>query len=253
MKKTVYLVILSIITVICVFVGCAIHIMGWFKGTFMYGLSGVKISHADMDLESFSGISVDVEVGDLTVMPTDGYGISYDCSERLVPEYRVEDGVLFVKSKANRKWWSNFWFFGKQKSTIVVTVPNDVYMEMISIKADVGDVNIENLRAEDLTVVMNVGDLDILRGEFKNTNINTDVGDVDVENTVFDNMEIYSDVGDVDVMVDGDLEDYDIKMSTDIGDISVNRDKKKKEYISEGKADKKIIIETHVGDSSLRN
>lgn len=250
MKKTVYLTILSVITVICVIIGCGIHIMGWWNGAFLS--MGARVSHTDSDIPAFTGISVDIEVGDLTVRPSDGYRISYDCSKRLIPEYSVKDGVLIITSKAHKNWFWNFWQFGKLKSTINITVPEDVYMELFSVKADVGDVNIEGMKAEGLTIEMNVGDLDVKGCTFKSININADVGDVDVRDAVFDKMEIYSDVGDVDVTGVGDLEDYEVRISTDIGDISVNGEKKKGEYVKEGNTDKKIIIETDVGDSNLR-
>lgn len=250
MKKAVFLTILSVITVICVVVGCGIHIMGWWGGTFLS--AGGRVSHEDSDIPAFTGISVDIEVGNLTVKPSRGYRISYECSKRLIPEYRVEDGVLIITSKAHKKWFWNFWPFGNTKSEITVTVPEDVYLDLFSVTADVGDVNIEDMKAQELTVETNVGDLDINGGTYNSININADVGDVDVRDSVFDRMEIYADVGDVDVTGVGDMEDYGIRMSTDIGDISVNGEKKRGEYVKEGNTDKKIVIETDVGDSNLK-
>lgn len=252
MKKTIYLTILSVITVICVIAGCGIHIMGWWGGRFLT-FAGGRVSHTDKDIPAFTGISVDMEVGDLTVRPSsDGYAISYDCNEKMKPEYRVEAGVLTVTMRARKSWWQNIFTFRELKSSLTINVPYDVYMDMFTVKADVGDVNIEDVKSEVFTVEMNVGDLDVKGGTFKNVNINSDVGDVDVRNVVFDKMGIYSDVGDVDLIGVGNLDDYNIRLSTDIGNLSVNGDKVKGEYVRNGRTDKEITIETDVGDTKIK-
>ena len=109
MKKNIYLTILTIVTVLCIIGGTCYHVIGWgvslaehfvpfFKS--QQEETSTKQSSADnTKLDAFSNISVDVKVMDLTLTKGSDFSISYSASEKLVPEYDVDDGTLVLTQK----------------------------------------------------------------------------------------------------------------------------------------------------------
>ncbi|MCM1106796.1 MAG: DUF4097 domain-containing protein [Blautia sp.] len=258
MKKSVYLTILTVVTVICIIAGSCYHIIGWgvdlmeniFDTPFWSSGeekqdAGPVITDAN-GLEDFSAISVDASVMSLTIQPGETASISYKGNKKLAPTYEVSGNELIVTQNAKiNKFWGN------KKCNVTITVPRDSFYDCIEISSDVGDIDLSRLQGNVLKLETAVGDIDIEDCSFENMEINADVGDVDIEKCSFTTIETNASVGDIDVESAQDLSDYTIDLSTDIGEVSVNDRDYRRSYEQEGVSGKSVSLYNSTGDISL--
>ena len=253
MKKNIYLTILTIVTVLCIIGGTCYHVIGWgvslakrlvpFFKLQQTENSTKQLTADNTKLDDFSKISVDVKVMDLTLTKGSDFSISYSSSEKLVPEYDIEDDTLVLTQKRLKS--DSLMGLDSKKCAVTITVRED--LQTIDISANVGDINVKQITAENLYLDANVGDIDVNACSFEKVVSDANVGDVDFENTSFQNMEISNDVGDVSVSTK-DLSDYQMDLSTDIGEVSVNDKNHRKSYKYSGDSDCKLVIENNTGD-----
>lgn len=250
MKKNIYLTILTIVTVLCIIGGTCYHLVGWgvslAKGiTRNFSLNATEnvgsLTKDTVTLDAFSNITADINVMDLTVTIGKNYSISYSANEKLIPEYEVKDNTLTLKQK-NLKFNN---LAGNKKCTVTITIPDS--LQTLQIDANVGDVDVDGISAENLILNANVGDVDVTNCIFDQVKTDAAVGDVDFENTSFQNMEISNDVGDVSVSAK-DLSDYQMELSTDVGEVSVNDNNYRKSYKHSGDSDYRLVIDNNTGD-----
>ncbi|MGN0414791.1 MAG: DUF4097 family beta strand repeat-containing protein [Agathobacter sp.] len=253
MKKNIYLTVLTIVTVICVIAGSCYHIIGWGVSLADHFVPFFKLKQTEIStkqltadntkLNAFSDISVDVKVMDLTLTQGSDFTISYSASEKLVPEYDVDDGTLILTQKGLKS--DHLMGMDSKKCSVTITVPED--LQTIDINANVGDIDLNQITAESLSLDANVGDIDVSDCSFEKVVSDANVGDIDFENSGFQNMEISNDVGDV--SVSGiDLSDYQLELSTDVGEVSVNDKNYRKSYEQSGNSGCKLTIDNSTGN-----
>ena len=271
MKKTTYLVIISIITIICVIAGSIIHFgemsLGWgFPWGFPWGASGDdKTLEKTVTLDEFSDMEIDLRAMDLTIERGDSYELSYQCNKEIyVPTSGIVDRVLVVKQRHDRIGFN----IGKAKCKMVLTVPEQAVINNIQISNDTGDVKLNNIEGDMLTLDIDTGDLKIEGSTFNKTDIDNDVGDIkltacslgdcNIENNTGDiklsdcsfgrpdgDVHIKNDTGDVVVEGCEDLYLYETDFSTDIGGITVNGNNIKGKHYSE-----KAMLESNLDNIS---
>lgn len=280
MKRNVYLTILTIVTVICIIVGSAVHIVGFglnlasnlFQAWNWDTDNDVDISEGGIstgdgsgapgatssngctatrldatDLESFSGISIDAAVMDLTISPGETYRISWSCRQRrVVPSYEIKDGVLTLSQSG-----SNLWRGNNNSCHVQLTVPADTLFDSISGDVNVGDINFSQLSIQNLDLTANVGDFDLENCSFGSVSIRANVGDVFLERSSFSNLDISADVGDVYVESSEDLSNHAIDLSAGAGDVTVNNQGHRRSYAQSGTNGLSVTIRSNVGDVEL--
>ena len=222
--------VITLVTIVCVLVGCAIHFGGSFGGI------NVNIGNREnqgsvrednIELDSFTRICVDAAVMGLTVEKGDDYKLSYNCTKNLIPEYEVKDGVLYINQKQKNTNW-----IGTNNCNAILTIPDGILLEMVEITSDVGDVNLDRLAIIDLTVYCDVGDVSVQESVIGDAKMELDVGDLDISDSEFESLDVYSDVGDIDIDSAADLSDYTFDIAAELGDIEVNgKDYKDECYI----------------------
>lgn len=268
MKKTTYLVIISVITIVCVIAGSIKNLggikLGWgFPWGFPWGLSdsdNVKVTSIKTDdgnvtadtisLDEFDSVKLDLDIMDVKISEGDEASIHYECSDsRFVPVINCENGVLTAKQK---KVKLNFNTKGI-KCKMVLTIPRGKKLKDIDVNDSVGDVKSENITGDVFNASLSTGDLKIAAGSFDEINISSstgdiklndcnlgnatisgNTGDIELEDCVFDdakgNMSISTNTGDVKIKGCNDLGLYKTDFKTDIGDVSVNGKEYKKHY-----------------------
>ena len=104
MKKNVYLIILTLVTVICIIGGTCYHLVGW-GVSFLSHLpfasfysdsddtesSGTTLSTGTVLLPSFNTVKIDSKVMNLSIEKGDDYSIQCDTTEKLNPKYEIKD------------------------------------------------------------------------------------------------------------------------------------------------------------------
>ncbi len=281
MKKTVYIVIISIVTIFCVIAGTIIRFgdfnIGW---GFPWGMesNSAKISKS-VSLEDFGNVDINLNVMDIEVVEGSEASAYYECSkERYVPEIDVENGTLVIRQKNNKKF--NFSDFKNIRCKMLLTVPTGVNYKEFKISNNTGDVKINGVECDQFTLNADTGDIKLNDCKSDKTDIDNDTGDVklidcslgdckidndtgDIKLTDCDfatsegNMSILNNTGDVEVEGCPDVGLYETDFSTDIGDISVNGRDESKHYtedaVLESNTDniRKFTIKTDIGDVTV--
>ena len=279
MKKNVYLIILTLVTVICIIGGTCYHLVGW-GVSFLSHLpfvsfysdsddtesSGTTLSTGTVLLPSFNTVKIDSKVMNLSIEKGDDYSIQCDADKKLNPKYKIKDNTLIVSQKQKIKVHN---FMKNPKCSVHITIPEDTTLELINVDGSVGDINLSNLDITTLKIDSSVGDIEIddcktdsididastavveLNGcEANEINVDTSVGDTVIKDNIFETLYVDGSVGDVKVNSSKDLSGYAYDLDTSIGDVSINGVSHKKEYQQKG-SDGKITVDNSTGDISI--
>ena len=279
MKKNVYLIILTLVTVICIVGGTCYHLVGW-GVSFLSPLpfasfysdsddtesSGTTLSTGTVSLPSFNTVKIDSKVMNLSIEKGDDYSIQCDSTEKLNPKYEIKDKTLIVSQKQKIKVHN---FMNTQKCSVHITIPEDTTLELINVDGATGDINLSNLDVTTLKIDNSVGDvkmddcktdsidIDTSTGDVKlngceanEINVDTSVGDTVLKDITFEKLYVDGSVGDVKVSSPKDLSDYAYDLDTSIGEVSINGVSHKKEYQQKGTGGK-ITVDNSTGDISI--
>lgn len=262
MKRAIYLSILGVITAICIVFGI-VRSIGRFADGIWKNDPGNMVTLEPQSLDAFEKMDFDTEVLSVDITEGEGYAISYTAKEKLVPEYRVENGTLYVKQEKVKGFKDGV----GSKMHVVITVPKGICLKNIDICANVGDVKIEDIQTEQFScdadvgnieirnsslgeaeITADVGNIDIKKTKLQDTEMEADVGDINLEDVELQNTQITADVGKVKMDVNGNRQDYSLDLEAEFGDIEVDG----KRYSSHVKEDSnegyQIAVTGSMGD-----
>lgn len=247
MKRAIYLSVISAVTAVCIVAGICCHMFGRGKSfpgiSFFHGGSKETVSLENEELATFEEISVISDIMDVTLKQGERYSISYKSSKKILPEYKVENGMLSVTQEEHKwKWNSNY------VCNVTITVPKTASLGAITINSDVGDIKMDGIRAASVHADSDVGDIKAGSCTVGDVVLQTDVGDCKLEDCSFDNINIISDIGDVKLESAKDLSAYSMDVYTDMGNVKINGQKQRKAYSTEGSRENLIKIVTDCGD-----
>ena len=142
------------------------------------------------ELEKFDKINIEIDFADVTVQPSDHYGIAYKIDERNHLSYEVKNGRLEVSNKYSSRGVTNFTVFsignsawsdeGMEREYITIYIPADSKFEDVKIHNDSGDVICESFWADDLKIKAEFGDVELDKVESKNATIEMSSGNLNV-------------------------------------------------------------------------
>jgi hypothetical protein len=233
MKKNIYLIIITVITVCCIIGGTTYHMLGWFSlgwFSFLKTSDSGSISF-DNALSDFSEISIDCSVADLTIKSGSDYRLSFSGVSDLEPTASVKDGVLTIKQPNS----TSLGIHNTNNCKMTLTVPDDCKLDSIDVSSDVGDILFDGLTASTVYISSDVGDITLTGCDFSEFDATSDIGDIELNSGV-------------------DLSDAKISLITDLGTVSVNGTSHKTEFQQES-SDKEMMLslsaETNIGDISV--
>ena len=133
------------------------------------------------------------------------------------------------KIKINEKDHFSF----KNSSALRITVPKNYNFTDLNIVSDGGFINIENLKAgslvlndvivnDKLTIIGGAGTIDVTNGNVNNLNLNVGVGNCNISAILKNNNVIEAGVGQLNIELLDNIDDYKIKLTKGIGDITIN-------------------------------
>lgn len=146
--------------------------------------------------------------------------------EYLKPVINLDDGVLSISQRTPKK------MSGNNNARIVIYIPRFHKMDKVDIRVDVGEVNIYSLYGENLK-------------------INNDVGEINLKDISFDNVDVKSDVGEIDIELATPLSEYSLELETKVGEIEVGNILSKRKYETKGVTKKVIKAKTKIGEISV--
>lgn len=245
MKRTIYLLAITVITIAAVIVGTGIHAGGFglfrINGNSIGGIEDVVV------LDNFDRIEFDTDVADISIKEGTDYKIHYRCTKNMIPEWQVADKKLKVINKKKE-----ILFGVNNNCRIEITVPRGSELTLVNIQNDVGDVEIDGILTKECNVESNVGDIDLNNVTMENSVMNSDTGDIEIKKSTFTDLDLSSDVGSITVESSQRLTDYAFDLSTDVGEIEFNNEEYGKKYRRDGE-NGKITIQGDVGDIEIKD
>jgi len=258
--RSAYLIILSIITVVCIVVGAFWHFGGWFGrntgnfrwlGNFAYA---GEVKGIETALDSFDNIDVNIGIGRVEIKEGTEFGIEYSYPEKWLPNVEVKNGKLVVKHPKGL----NFNTVGNQNGTcyVIITFPKGTVFDEVNVDDSLGDIDVKDIecsvidineslgsvklsesKAETVKADNSLGDIRIWDVEADKLDANLSMGDLDVKNCDIDEVNCDNSMGSVgfegscryldinnnmgDIKVETDS-DWSGKLETDMGDVKVN-------------------------------
>jgi hypothetical protein len=206
MKRNTYLIIISVITVLCVVFGTIFNVVrlsASFIGNLSSAYDADASSNVDTQLDAFENIDVNVDIAELVI--TEGSQFGYTLTERrgfsigntLKTDVTVDDNTLKVTQRGSNGIIS----IGSSEYRLTVTIPSGTMLNSVNITSNVGDVKIINIS--------------MLGGK-----ITADVGNITVSGTSFSSLDISADIGNVNLSGISGISDFNTEIKTDVGNIT---------------------------------
>lgn len=240
MKRTIYLSVITIVTIGCIIFGTVMQ-----SGGFGFGLSlGVK--EEEQSLEDFHKIQVDTNIIELTISSGSRYHLSYSATKDLIPEYTVENGTLVIEQNKKKKN-----ILGTNKCKVYVEIPDDIAVSDLDIMSDIGDVKIKDLKVEECTGKVDLGELEITGSTIEKLDWENDKGDISLEDCSFQKVDLKIDLGEVVIQNAKQLTGYEIDAQTNVGEVKVNGEEYGRKCKINGSVGK-MRIRVDLGDIKIK-
>ena len=238
MKKNIYLIIITIITVVCIIAGSLYHI-----GGFALGLFDNLIPRSDKSLGNVctEELSVD-EFSNLVFEPT----LSNKCNKRLVPKIKSSGDTHTISQSKGANYRRS------TTSEITVTIPKGAALNKLSFDTGVGEVNLNSLTAADAEFDTGIGDLYVTDCSFATCDVDGGTGNLSFENCAFDEMDIDGGTGNITVTSSQSLDGYMLDLDSGTGDITINGNDYDDEYEVNEHAKKHLVIDSGLGDIEVK-
>lgn len=253
MKKNIYLTIIWIVTIFCIVAGSCYHIWGEnFLDDFHFTGDFGKHETYSGNIEAFDSISLDVDLAEVNIIAGDAWNLSYECTRNVAPDFKVEQGVLYVKQTSKK---SHFLIRnGNDDCDIVITIPRDAGISRISGNCNLGDLEFEGVAVEEIDVECNLGEIALKDLNASSITCSCNLGDCEIANCSFDNLKVDNDMGSIEVYSRNPLSDYMMDLSVSMGSIEVNgNDYVSSYYQQQGKEGKSIILTNNMGSIEVED
>ena len=252
MKRNTFLIIISAVTIICIIAG-SIHHLGFVRKNRNSLRSSIKEHirngklHFDDDytdedwddwnfedeevkdftaeaIEEFEELDVKLNTGALKIERGNSWKIQTKyMNKHIMPENSVKNKKLTITQPNLRGR-----VLTNKNCAIIITVPFGTEIKKLTARLDVGAIELNGFD-------IGVGSVD------------TDVGAISITNVGFKELDLDSDVGAVSIDLIEPIENYDVKITSDLGGISIDGHHAKRKYIHNGNKNKSLRIHTDIG------
>lgn len=255
MKRSVWIAVITIITVCCVIGGTVYHIG---RGIRFFGRG--EMTRKNFDLEEFDVVKIDANLMDVTITPGNQFSLSYEYTDGLEPVYDVKSGTLTIKQKQYTRVG-----FNNANCSLSLTIPQqeamkafdvhtalgNIYIEEIAaskceLKSNMGNCTLKDCSFDESDIETNMGEISVRDTSLGETELKNDMGEVEVDTCTFRDLSIKAAMGSVTVEAAHDLDGYDMDLETDMGDVKVNGQSEGTKYHQKGK-DGELEIDADMG------
>lgn len=249
MKKTIFYIVLGVITVAAIIFGVYRNV-GFTRPASFFGRVITYPFYDDEDKDAkreskFFGkygtykdeqtfddideIKIHADVMSLTIESGSENKISYECNnDGFIPEINVRNGKLVVNQKGIRV---NFGA-STYKCKLCITLKDTSKIDYLDINSDVGDIFIEGVSLTKLNVNQDVGNLILSGLDLEKGKVNTDVGNIEIRNLK-------------------EIDAFDMDVSCSIGSVSYKGKRTKKNFHQKGNDIRSLTINCDVGDIDI--
>ena len=203
MKKNLYITILTVRTIVLIFVGLVWHVAPFSGITLPWNSSQHESGNGKVITRDWQGaelgdcreISFSLDAGDITLQTGDQYNIRYEGFDRFIPEVKTEDGHWFVNQKLKQN--NNLHFHDIRENRIIVTIPEGTVLGSADFNVNAGDLNISGINADMMSVDADAGDIDLKNSQIGSLKLELDAGDLDIVDTEFTSGSLDLNAGDL--------------------------------------------------------
>lgn len=250
MKKTIYLSIITIVTIICIIAGSIYHILGYgFRwlgqlsgGAFAPG----SVISDQLTVEPFDILSIDSNVMNIKIQTGDDYSVEYKCNERFAPKIESGNKKLTITQDNKSNHTNNI------ICELTIIVPKDAEIDELTADLGVGEIDIDSLTIKNSTFDTGVADLKIKDSSLTSCDIDSGTGDNTITNCSFDTIDIDSGIGDNKISSTGPLDGYSFDLDSGFGDIKINGQSYGDEYSAGKNNNQHINVDGGTGDITVK-
>lgn len=260
-KRTIYLVILAIITVFCILLGVAIHTLDFatdWIGRKWTGSDAQTYVESNQDnstpsqaingeVEAFDSIVVEADVLELTVIKGDTYKIQTSVVNAREPKITVKNNTLSIRqNQPTGELHAN-----QVECKVVVTVPEGVEMKKVYLDVDYGDSSLEDMNIVSFDAKLDMGQLKVKRCSFNYGEVELDMGNAEFDQVAFQDLEVNLDMGSATINCVENISGYDFDLSADVGTITVNGDGKMRHYETADLGIQELKVDCDMGSITI--
>ena len=272
MKKNVYLTVITVVTILLIIAGVmwnfsplvGISLPG--RDTGNKSDKGVKVTKewGEQELGECNAISLSLDAADVTLQTGERPEIRFDGNEKLLPEVKADNGRWTVNQKQKGiVHLDNL----SDNTRIVITVPDGIIPERMEvdvdagdldlkgiqvqamdIQADAGDIDLEGVGTQNLKMDVNAGDIDVTDTTFTDGKIEVDMGDLSMKNVTFTGLDTEMDAGDVEIHSAVPLDDAEMDLEVDLGEVRVNGQTSRRSFHQQGSSGARLSVTADLGD-----
>ena len=211
--KRIYLIVIWVITLFAVLFGIYRFVGTGHGNVFSFGKGNTVTKTADL-ASDVTELDVDIEAGNVIIEEGDEPAVTYTFSEKADIDISQDNGK--VTFKQNGDDYSMF-SFGNVKRQVTITVPRERQLARISTKIDAGNVDINNIKCNDMEILLDAGNLKINNATARNLTAEVDSGNITVKGDI-ENIDATVDMGNIDINGNTDS----INAEVDMGNISAD-------------------------------
>lgn len=201
----------------------------------------------------------------VTITPGGGFFVDVWHDQQELLDCNVKDGTLYMTGKLKGTLPA-----GAQQGQITITVPEDLRLSRIEVETDLGDIYLESITAGEVELSADVGNITVSSGSFDLLDCDSDLGDVtvtaveavmlqcecdagNIEAMEFDakNTELSADLGGITAIAVDGVEDYDLELEVDLGELLLNGERKPNSYAQTVRGGRSLHAQVDTGDLTL--
>ena len=254
MKRNIYLIILTVITIICIIAGGVFHVAVHEKDFNSISSSikeGMRRGDFDSDADQawddfdfddsdskafdsevigeFTELNLHLKVGALKIERGNKWEIKSRYSQKkLKPLYSLKNKKLSI----SQPYYKNN-VLANKNCRVIITVPFGVELDKLTANIDVGAIDLSGF-------------------DVKTASVDTNVGAISISNVGFKELDLESNVGAVSIELIEPIENYDLNISSELGAIEINGHNEKRKYSHKGNSNKRLRIRTDIGGIEVK-
>lgn len=206
---------------------------------------------------------LDIELKSSKLIIKNGANFKVETNNKYVKCLNKGNGIV-IKEEGHAFWRTTV-------SETVVYIPNNITFGKVEISAGAGEINIESIDSRSVNFEMGAGkvtigsikaletckieggagQVDILSGDIHNLRLDMGVGKFTINSSLYGNNKISSGVGKLDINLNGNKEDYQIKVEKGIGSINIDGSSVSNESVY-GSGNNYIKIDGGIGSIDVR-